>query len=294
MTDPSLLSLARIATPKLEQLWQRLNALPGKVRVLEDHIADEEARGLLQPVLGQPAWLICTLLEAVLSERGTFRTTEPEVGSAPGGAASVTGTTFVIDRHYGTASPELVWSGDTGARSRARLTRFVIEDLFASVQRSVLFTGYSFTTARELFTPLFRRIDELLDRGEQAPTIKVILDCSKKEHGDFGDHADEIAERVAEAFMKTCWSYARVEPELVYYAPSTERRPSGFPPNSMHAKCIVVDEQVALVGSANFSTRGRDNRSLEVGALIRDFNFVQSLLAAWRDVGEHLVPVSLS
>jgi phosphatidylserine/phosphatidylglycerophosphate/cardiolipin synthase-like enzyme len=32
----------------------------------------------------------------------------------------------------------------------------------------------------------------------------------------------------------------------------------------MHAKCIVVDGEVALVGSANFSNRGRDDRSLEV------------------------------
>lgn len=62
-------------------------------------------------------------------------------------------------------------------------------------------------------------------------------------------------------------------------------------PNSMHAKCIVVDEQIALVGSANFSTRGRDNRSLEVGALIRDQHFVRALVEAWKDIEHQLLVV---
>ncbi len=293
MADTSLLSLARLATPKLERLWLHLNALPGKVRVLEEHIADDEARVMLEPVLGQPAWLVCSLLEAVLSERGTFTasTGAPAEAAAPGAAPGAPTTTFVIERHYGTSSPELVWSGATGARSRVRLTRFVIEDLFTSVQRSVLFAGYSFTAARELFTPLFKRIDELLDRGEPKPKVQVVLDCSNENYGKFGDAPETIARRVGQAFMKTCWDYERVVPELLYYKPSTDRRERLHPPHSMHAKCIVVDEQVALVGSANFSTRGRDNRSLEVGALIRDFNFVKSLLAAWRDVGEHLAPI---
>jgi phosphatidylserine/phosphatidylglycerophosphate/cardiolipin synthase-like enzyme len=51
-----------------------------------------------------------------------------------------------------------------------------------------------------------------------------------------------------------------------------------------------VDGNIALVGSANFSNRGRD-RNLEVGALIRDHHFVQSLLAAWDEVDDELTPV---
>jgi phosphatidylserine/phosphatidylglycerophosphate/cardiolipin synthase-like enzyme len=58
----------------------------------------------------------------------------------------------------------------------------------------------------------------------------------------------------------------------------------------MHAKCIVVDGAKALVGSANFSNRGRD-QNLEVGALVRDHHFVQSLAAAWEDVRGELAEV---
>lgn len=92
--------------------------------------------------------------------------------------------------------------------------------------------------------------------------------------------------------MRTCWRVDRSPPWLQFYEPSTHRKSNGYPPHSMHAKCIVVDGTQALVGSANFSTRGRDNRSLEVGALIGDRGFVQALLAAWRDVEHDLVTVA--
>ena len=47
-------------------------------------------------------------------------------------------------------------------------------------------------------------------------------------------------------------------------------------------------------GPPSFSTRGRDNRSLEVGALVRDYHFVQSLLAARADVEGRLIDVPVT
>jgi phosphatidylserine/phosphatidylglycerophosphate/cardiolipin synthase-like enzyme len=286
MADDSLLSLARIQTPILEKLWRRVNALPAKVRVIEEHVGDDELSEALQALLGQPAWVVCSLLEAVLSERGTF--TMPV--SAPAQAAPA--PVFTVEHHYGTLSPELVWSGETGARSCARATRYVIEDLFASVRHSVLIAGYSFYRATDLFTPLFRRAEELIARGEPAPTVRVILDCSQAHTDQPGDGPEEIARRAAAEFRRTCWSSHVIEPELRFYRPSADRDPSGRALHSMHAKCIVVDGETALVGSANFSNRGRDDRNLEVGALIRDYHFVQSLLAAWADVSGKLAGVS--
>lgn len=85
---------------------------------------------------------------------------------------------------------------------------------------------------------------------------------------------------------------------MLYYVPSTRRernfragRPA-FAPSSMHAKCIVVDRSLALVGSANFSSRARDNRdNVEVGALIRDHHFIESLLATWEAIAGQLVAI---
>ena len=288
MADESLLSLARLPTPTLENTWRRLAALPAKVRVTEEHVGDEETCVALGALLGQPAWVVSSLLEAVLSERGTFTRPAPSVESPKSEPAP---PVFVVQRRYGTTSPELVWSGDTGGRSCARATRFVIDELFASVRSSVLIAGFSFYRATELFTPLFKRARALAASGAAVPTVRVILDCSQANSDEPGDTPDDIARRATRSFRQTCWTDDIIEPELLYYRPSAGRDEKGRALHSMHAKCIVVDGEAALVGSANFSNRGRDDRNLEVGALIRDYHFVQSLLAAWADVAEKLAPI---
>lgn len=55
----------------------------------------------------------------------------------------------------------------------------------------------------------------------------------------------------------------------------------------MHAKCVVVDDRWALVGSANFTDRGQ-TRNVEVGALVDDAIFAREVLRqfhAARDAG---------
>lgn len=284
MSDTSFLSLVRIDTARLELLWRVLGAMPAKTRVDEGHVGSEALVEVLEPMLGQPAWVLASLLEAVLAERGSF------VRHEDGGDQQPTAIEYRIERLHGSTSPELVWSGDTGSRVPARKTRHVIEDLFAGASKRVLIAGYSFDHASDLFEPLFDRAAQLVDEGLALPRVRVVLDCSRIKSA--GDGLDEqgLARRAAESFMKTCWTRDTLEPELVYYRPSTERTSSGFAPYSMHAKCIIVDGNAALVGSANFSNRGRD-RNLEVGALIRDHHFVQCLLAAWDDVGGELVAV---
>ena len=48
----------------------------------------------------------------------------------------------------------------------------------------------------------------------------------------------------------------------------------------MHAKCVVVDETRALVGSANFTDRGQQ-RNVEVGVLVDDPIFARKLQQQW-------------
>jgi len=282
MKASAVLSLARIDSDRLSALWRRIGALPPKTRVVEEHISSAELVELLNPLLGQPAWILGSLLEAVLAERGSFDPVTP----AP--AHEAPQVEYRIERHYGTTSPELVWSGSTGRRSCARKTRYVIEDLFAAATSRVLIAGYSFDHASDLFDPLFDRAEELVAAGLSAPKVRVVLDCSNVKT-ERGDSPEDLARRAAAEFTRVCWARKTLAAELLYYRPSTERVGT-FAPHSMHAKCIVVDGGMALVGSANFSSRGRD-RNLEVGALIRDYHFVQSLLAAWDDLADQLVVV---
>ena len=54
----------------------------------------------------------------------------------------------------------------------------------------------------------------------------------------------------------------------------------GPPWASLHAKCVVVDERLTLIGSANFTQRGQE-RNVEAGVLIDDEFFAKALTAQW-------------
>lgn len=177
----------------------------------------------------------------------------------------------------------------------ARHTRHVIDELFRSAQRRVFIAGYSFDSATELFVPLFDRMTALAEQGLPPLQVDVVLDCSRHRRTR-GYTAEQIGHACADRFLKTCWRTDRPRPRLRYYVPSTDRQAGywggDYAPHSMHAKCIVVDDDRALVGSANFSTRGRDDRSVEVGTLVRDRQFVQALCASWRAVEPDLAEVT--
>jgi hypothetical protein len=295
MTDATQLTLARHDTDSIEALWRVVRALAAKSRVLETHVESDALRGALGAVLGQPAWLVATLLEAVLAERGSFEVVDEPIAAAALSEPSQARVEFKAIRSIGMTAPELVWSGDTAARSCARLTREAIEDLFGAVETEVFIAGFSFDHASDLFVPLFDQVRALGDAGRPPPRVRVVLDCSR-EKWKSGDTPQSIATRVERRFLDTCWRDARdarVHPEVRYLRKSAERTPDGFAEFSMHAKCIVVDRDRVLVGSANFSSRGRD-KNLEVGAIIRDYHFVQSLCAEWEALWPELVAVDVS
>ena len=50
---------------------------------------------------------------------------------------------------------------------------------------------------------------------------------------------------------------------------------------SLHAKCVVVDEAISLVTSANFTDRGQD-RNIELGVQVHDAAFAHRLVEHWR------------
>ncbi|MGH1347550.1 MAG: phospholipase D-like domain-containing protein [Nannocystales bacterium] len=275
----------RTVTPEvLEAAWQLFTALPARARVTEAHVVDEQLRVALVDFLGQPAWILAGMLEAVLSERGRIETTQPPAGVAPR-------PVFRLERRYGNNTPELVWSGPTGGRSGARATRHVIEELFRAAKTSVFIAGYSFYRAAELFEPLRERVNRQPENGAPALKIRIVIDCSGVK--DPSMSTDEIVQKSIAEFVRSCPQVRELGARVQYYVPSASRTDKGRALCSMHAKCIVVDDESVLVGSANFSNRGRDDRNLEVGALIRDANFASVLLAAWRDVSKDLVDVSL-
>lgn len=164
---------------------------------------------------------------------------------------------------------DLVWSGPEARGSSSRDTSLVVRALFESAEREVLIGGYSFDKP-DILAPLHRA---MVERGVSATIFMDIKDTAPSPL-----LADEHAIKRIDRFFFDLWTFGPPRP-VVYWDPRTAR--PGPPWASLHAKCIVVDEQRALVTSANFTDRGQ-SRNIEVGALIEDRGFAAELSTQWR------------
>jgi phosphatidylserine/phosphatidylglycerophosphate/cardiolipin synthase-like enzyme len=77
------------------------------------------------------------------------------------------------------------------------------------------------------------------------------------------------------------WPFGDPKP-VVYFDPRTAEERS---PVSLHAKCVVIDHEYALVTSANFTDRGQ-TRNIEAGVAIEDRAFAASLERQWSSLVE--------
>jgi phosphatidylserine/phosphatidylglycerophosphate/cardiolipin synthase-like enzyme len=162
----------------------------------------------------------------------------------------------------------LVWTGPETHSSTSRDTSVVMQELFDSAERSVLVSGFAVHRGRVVLGPLSRRMKDL-------PELKVRLFLNV--HRPYGNTASEsvLLREFREKFVGRDWG-ASVLPE-VYYDPralSPERGARA----SLHAKCVVVDDRIAFVTSANL-TEAAQQRNIEAGILVEDGVFARSLKA---------------
>ena len=160
---------------------------------------------------------------------------------------------------------ELVWTGPKAPGISNRETGPVVRELFTSATESVLVAGYAVYQGREVFRSLAENMAE-------KPTLKVALYLDVQRHPADTSADAEVLARFVSRFRENEWPGQRL-PE-VFYDPRSlsldaEKR------SSLHAKCVVVDKQVAFVSSANF-TEAAQVRNIEAGVLIRSPRF------AWR------------
>jgi hypothetical protein len=165
---------------------------------------------------------------------------------------------------------DLVWTGPEAKGSSARDTRVVVRQPFESATRSVIVGGFTFDHGRELFEPRHARM-------LQGVEVDIFIGIDQPEPGETVT-GPELATREIQRFLRFNWPFGRPQPRI-YYDPRTTV--CGPPHVSLHAKCVVVDDSVALVTSANFTNRGQ-TRNIEVGVLIEDPEFAQRLAAHWR------------
>ncbi len=174
---------------------------------------------------------------------------------------------------------DLVWTGPEAPGIVNRDTSVVVREMFQSARESVLIAGYAVYQGHVIFK-------ELADRMEQAPQLDVqmFLDIQRPPH----DHSSpaEIVRHFAERFVRRECPGRRL-PRIYYDPRSLEvdhlRRAS------LHAKCVVVDEEHTLVSSANF-TEAAQTKNIEVGIRLVSRGFAQRLVQHFESLAAaHLV-----
>jgi phosphatidylserine/phosphatidylglycerophosphate/cardiolipin synthase-like enzyme len=236
-----------------------------------EHLRAKVEQGLLE----------CPFSEADLLDVG-FKGAAADVVAALGGAdragASIALRIAIAERvHRPPPRLDLVWTGPETRATVAQSTSAVVERLFESAQRSVIVGGYTFDTS-EIVAPLHRAMKQ---RGVAA---MLFLDVPSEAASPAA--VDAVATRFIDQFFHEVWTFGAPRPD-VYYDPRTVVR--GPPWVSLHAKCVVVDDEHAFVTSANFTDRGQ-TRNIEAGVLVEDRAFSAELGAQWRQlVSEKLV-----
>jgi phosphatidylserine/phosphatidylglycerophosphate/cardiolipin synthase-like enzyme len=161
---------------------------------------------------------------------------------------------------------ELVSTGPEAPGYPMRDTRIVVRELFRQAERSVLVAGYAVYQGRDVFEALAERMDQ-----KPELTVRMFLDVQRN-HGDTSSTSD-ILRHFVHRFRTHEWPGSRL-PNVYYDPRSLDLEASKR--TSLHAKCVVADERIAFISSANF-TEAAQVRNLEVGALIRSQAFAQQL-----------------
>jgi phosphatidylserine/phosphatidylglycerophosphate/cardiolipin synthase-like enzyme len=155
-------------------------------------------------------------------------------------AGSLAGAASAVERGHRHQSVEVVWTGPESEVTTSRLTAAAVVDLISEAQQEILLV--SFAVQRE------RLIKAAL---EAASARGVSITLVTETHADNRSYSAESTPFPGLDAIRLHWPKAQ--------------RPRGA---SLHAKIIVVDDRVALVGSANLTSTAME-ANLECGILIR-------------------------
>jgi len=236
--------LSGVATSTLERLRDAIVTdrvtMPVTRAGLLDHGIRNQLEALEGALSGHTALACLSVLDVVLAER----------------------------RCNARPAPELVWTGPERANATARDTAVVLRALFERAQRQVILAGYDFTRGSSLLEPLWVA---MRDRGVDARFF-IHIQQATETVADPASYGNDAASEV----MSQVWPFGDPRPRVYYDA----RALASHPRFNMHAKCVVVDGECALVTSANF-TQAAHVKNLECGVLLEDPTFALHLARQW-------------
>ena len=191
------------------------------------------------------------------------------------GPAAAAWIRTVDEATHRTPRADLVWSGPQVPGLHARDTRRVFEELLGSVERSIWASTYAFFDGPKAFQMLAQRMEERV-----GLRVTLLLNIQRK-RGDT-TAADQLVRKFADRFWTSDWP-GSVRPDVFYDPRALE--PEG-PAGVLHAKAVVVDDEVVLVTSANLTEAALD-RNIELGLLSRDHALAVSVSTHFRTLIEH-------
>ncbi|TWT80486.1 Phospholipase D Active site motif protein [Planctomycetes bacterium CA13] len=152
---------------------------------------------------------------------------------------------------------DLVTSGPDAPGATNRDTGVVVSQLFSKARQSVLVAGYAVYQGDRVFSALADRM-----RANESLDVKFYLDIRRRDKDT--TESSILVWRFMQRLLNEQWPEDCRLPE-VYYDPRSLHLNKR---SSLHAKCIVVDKEIAFVSSANFTNAGQE-RNIEVGTLLR-------------------------
>ena len=163
------------------------------------------------------------------------------------------------------SAAELVWTGPESAVAASRDTAVVLEELFASATRSVLVSTFVVHQGHRVFKALS-------DRMAAVPSLQVQLFLHVGRDQRDTRYDSEILREFGEDFGRQ-WPWS--PRPRVFHDPRSMALDDAVRA-TWHAKCVVVDDEVAFVTSANF-TEWAQSRNVEAGVLLRNPHFARQL-----------------
>lgn len=174
------------------------------------------------------------------------------------GSAAAAWLRTILEGASRTVRPDLVWSGPEVSGLHARDTRRVFEELLSSARHSVWASTYAFFDGPKAFQVLAQRMD-----AHPGIRVTLLLNIQRK-RGDT-TAAEQLVRNFADHFWSVDWPGS--SRPSVYYDPRALELDG--PTGVLHAKAVVVDDEIVLITSANLTEAAFD-RNIELGLLVRD------------------------
>lgn len=161
----------------------------------------------------------------------------------------------------GQTSAELVWTGPELPGVSSRDTSVVVRELWAQAERDVIVSTFVVQGIETVFEPLAARMAERPDLR-----VRLFLHIGRTPRDTALD--SELVREFSDTFTRR-WPGQR-RPEAYYDPRGLSAEPSIRA--TWHAKCVVVDDELSFVTSANFTEWAQD-RNVEAGVLVRSRHF---------------------